>query len=285
MREMDIIINSEGYPMKAASKVRAIALEHPLLQIVCQGLLFAGLSVMILFLGGCSKRYNDLPPFLPFNVSTEKDNASVGRFKTSYLAEQIDGYYRGVNPGPLGVTTFVNLDDLHNTSSFGRMLSEQMMSELVMRGFDVVELRHADALQFLESTGEFALSRDISSIRHERQLGGVVVGTYVVSPVRIYVNSRLVDPTSSMILSAGSVEMSKTSEIAKLLRTGGMTGTLERIPVRHLATSTVPMMGMPTSPMGRVWQMEEQDTVSNTAPRIEPQLAEPKVEAKPTKKK
>jgi len=165
----------------------------------------------------------------------------VGRFKTSYLAEQFDQFYRGTSPGPIGVTTFVNIDDLYTTSTFGRMLGEQVMSELAMRGFDVIELRHSDALQFLASSGEFALSRDVGFVRKERELGGVVVGTYVVSPVRVYLNARLIDPSTSKVLTAGSVEMPKTEEIAKMLRGGTVSATLERIPVKHIGFSTYPM--------------------------------------------
>ena len=213
-------------------------------------------SIVLLALAGCSKRFSDLPAFSVFPIG-EHQNQSVGRFKTSYMAEQIDEFYRGANPGPIGIATFVNLDDLYRTSSFGRMLSEQLMSELAMRGFDVIELRHSDALQFLETAGELALSRDIAAVRHERQLGGMVVGTYIVSPVRVYVNARLIDPTTSLVLSAGSVEMSKSPEIARLLRGGGMAPSLERIPVRHLGFNTYPATAFPNNTIGRAWDMEE----------------------------
>jgi TolB-like protein len=193
-------------------------------------------------LSGCSKRYDDLPPYLPFSVR-DYQNQSVGRFKTSFLADQIDGHYRGTSTGPIGVTTFVNIDDLYTTSTFGRMVGEQLMSELTMKGYDVIELRHSDALQFLSDGGEFALSRDLAVIRRERDLAGLIVGTYVVSPDRVYLNARLVDPSTSMVLSAGSVEMSKTKEIARMLRGGSLPGTLERIPVRHLGFNAYPMYG------------------------------------------
>jgi hypothetical protein len=127
------------------------------------------------------------------------------------------------------------------------MYSEQLMSELAMRGFDVIELRHADALQFLSDSGEFALTREAHSLRRYRELGGIVVGTYVVSPIRVYMNARLVDPATSIVLSAASVEMSKTSEMARLLRGGSLPSTLERIPVKHLGYSTWPMMMWPNS--------------------------------------
>ena len=227
------------------------------------------LIFLALVASGCSRRYDDLPAYMSW-WPEESPNASVGRFKTTYLAQQIDEYYRGTNPGPLGVTTFVNLDDLYVTSSFGRMLGEQLMSELAMRGFDVIELRHADALRFMTLGGEFGLSRDIAAVRRERELGGIVVGTYVVSPIRVYVNARLVDPTSSMVLSAGSVEMSKTSEIAKLLRGGSTPGTLERIPVKHLGFATMPLELFPAH-MRSMYDMEE--SAPWASPRPEAQFS------------
>jgi TolB-like protein len=210
------------------------------LQLACHILRILSVISICLFTVACSRRFDDFPVYSPFPFK-EYDNHGVGRFKTTYLVDQIDKYYRGVNPGPIGVTTFVNIDDLHSTSTFGRMFGEQLMSELSMRGYDVVELRHADSLQFMSDAGEFALSRDIASVRRARELGGVVVGTYVVSPLRVYVNARLIDPSSSVVLSAGSVEMSKTEEIARMLRGGSLPGTLERIPVKHLGYSTYPL--------------------------------------------
>ncbi|MCB0319407.1 MAG: hypothetical protein KDD60_00695 [Bdellovibrionales bacterium] len=214
--------------------------------------------LLALSLTGCSKRYNDVPAFWPFEFQ-DYENQSVGRFKTSYLAKQIDDYYQGVHPGPIGITTFVNLDDLRTTSSFGRMCGEQLMSELTMLGYDVVELRHSDALQFLMNNGEFALSRDVASIRRERDLGGIVVGTYVVSPVRVYLNARLIDPSSSRVMSAGSVEMEKTQEITKLIRGGAVAPTLERIPVKRLGIYNYPMAITP-------YYFEEEDAPAHPAP-------------------
>lgn len=224
-------------------------------QVACHLAALVALAVVVASLSGCSPRYMDMPVYWPI-ATDDHENFGPGRFKTTYLAKQIDEHYRGSNPGPIGVTTFVNIDDLYVTSTFGRMVSEQLMSELTMRGFDVVELRHSDALQFLDSTGEFALSRDVRAIRPERNLSAIVVGTYVVSPQRVYVNARLVDPSSSMVISAGSVEMSKTKELGKLLRGGSAPQSLERIPVRHLGYTAYPVNVFDPS-RRRQWAQEE----------------------------
>ncbi len=231
-------------------------------QRLCQ--LFLPALLVLSVLSGCSRRYNDYPVYSPFNLK-EYDNHGVGRFKSSYLVNQIDEFYRGTNPGPIAVSTFVNIDDLYSTSTFGRVYAEQVMSELAMRGFDVVELRHSDALQFLSAEGEFALSRDVAAIRRVRDLGGIVVGTYAVSPVRVYVNARLIDPSTSMVHAAGSVEMPKSREIARLLRGGAFPATLERIPVKHLGQSTYPLS---VFGLHQQWEAEESGFAVPPAPAL-----------------
>lgn len=197
-------------------------------------------AILLLSFAGCSKRFNDLPVFSSLPIF-DAENQSVGRFKTSYLAEQIDAYYRGNTNGPIAIATFADIDNLYGSSTFGRMLSEQLMSELTMRGYNVVEIRRAEAMQVMFSQGEFALSRESQVLRNSQDLSGLVVGTYVVSPERIYLNARLIDPATSIVVSAGSVEMSKTEEIEKLLRGSSLPPSLERIPVRHMGYKSNPV--------------------------------------------
>jgi TolB-like protein len=188
---------------------------------------------------GCSKRYHNLPAFSAFPIP-DPANESVGRFKTSYLADQIHSYFRGNVAGPIAVTTFVNIDDLYQSSTFGRILAEQLISELAMRGYNVIEVRQSDSMQITVNGGEFSLSRETATLRDKRDLSAIVVGTYAVSPVRVYINARIIDPVNSLVVSVGSVEMSKSDEIDRLLRANSVPTSLERIPVRHLGYSVYP---------------------------------------------
>lgn len=233
-------------------------------QILCQ----LGVLTVMVFFAGCSSRYSDVPSYFPISLGNF-DNEGVGRFKTSYIVDQIDTFYRGSDPGPIGVTTLVNLDDLYATSSFGRIYAEQIMSELAMKGYDVIELRHTDALQFMNNAGEFGLSRDTAAVKSARNLGGILLGTYSASPERVYINVRLVDPKTSIVLSAGSVEMGKTKEITRLLRGGSLGNSMERIPVKHLDYATYPAMMVPSF-MSQKYQMEEAAPLASATP--EPEL-------------
>ncbi|HMO16560.1 MAG TPA: FlgO family outer membrane protein [Oligoflexia bacterium] len=181
-----------------------------------------------------------MPAFIgiPF---PDSENQSVGRFKTSYLSDQIHAYFRGNIAGPIAVTTFVDIDNLYQSSTFGRILAEQLISELSMRGYNVIEIRMSDAVQIMENEGELGLSRHPEVLRPQQALSGLVVGTYAHSNDRVYINTRLIDPRSSNIISVGSVEMTKTREIAQLLRGNSLPTSLERIPVRHLSYQKAPM--------------------------------------------
>lgn len=226
----------------------------------------------------CSKRYDNLPAFsaIPFG---DPVNQSVGRFKTSYLADQIHAYFRGQISGPIAVTTFVDLDDLNQSSTFGRVVGEQLISELAMRGYNVIEIRMAEAMQIMDHKGEFGLSRQMPLLKDSQQLSALVVGTYVVSPQRVYLNTRVIDPASATIISAGSVEMRKTAEIAQLVRSNSFPPSLERIPVRHFGYSTYPApyywpyygYGMPAFPGMRKGDSEEWTTPEAPKPSLPPQ--------------
>ncbi len=246
---------------KAKSKVDWI-------QLLGQSISLTILIWAIVSMSGCSKRYHDVPSYMPVNMGNPH-NFGVGSFKTSYIADQIDYYYRGTSSGPIGVTTMVNLNDLYSTSAFGRIFAEQLISELVMRGYDVIELRQGDALRFLSDAGEFSLSRDVGSIRKSHDLAAILAGTYIASPETVYVNVRLIDPASSMILSSGSVEVSKNYEVAKLLRGGSMPSSLERIPVKHLAQYSVPLTMFQTRFASS--QDDDQGYVSNR-PHVQPKI-------------
>ncbi len=245
-------------------------------QIVCHSAALWG-TVFVLMVSGCSARYDDMPAYWPIPTD-EYVNYGPGRFKTTLLADQIEHFYRGASTGPIGVTTFVNIDDLYSSSTFGRMVGEQLMSELAMKGFDVIELRHSDALQFLDSSGEFALSRDVRAVRSQRTLAAIVVGTYTVSPERVYLNARLVEPSTSLVLSAGSVEMSKTKELAKLLRGGASMGSLERIPVKQVGYTSQPASAF--DPIRQRWALEESDW-SAPAAQSGLEAALPKIKVEP----
>ena len=78
----------------------------------------------------------------------------------------------------LAVCSFVDLKKLTRTSSFGRYLAEQLMSEFQQRGYTVVEMRKTSNLMIQEKRGEYGLSRNPEELNPTVTAGAILTGTY-----------------------------------------------------------------------------------------------------------
>lgn len=104
------------------------------------------------------------------------------------------------------LTTFVDLDTLESTSSFGRLISESMFNELHIRKFLVTDFRGQNAVTVNED-GEFHITRDADKLKDN--VGAVefiLVGTYVkFENESLLINARIIDSISGKILSTSRV--------------------------------------------------------------------------------
>lgn len=104
---------------------------------------------------------------------------------------------------PILVASFVNIDNVLQSSTFGRMIAEQIGSRLVQRHYKVVELKMRTGSIFVqEKTGELLLSRQLRQISIQHNAYAVVVGTYGASKEIVYVTAKLVRAEDNVILSS-----------------------------------------------------------------------------------
>lgn len=106
---------------------------------------------------------------------------------------------------PVVVTTIVSIDDLHQSSTFGRLASELVGDRFVQRGYLVKELAYTRALTVEPATGELVLSRDAAQISASVNAQAVVAGTYAVGGTEIYLTLRLIRADNGDILSSADV--------------------------------------------------------------------------------
>ena len=116
----------------------------------------------------------------------------------------------------LAVTVFVDLKKLTRTSSFGRYLSEQLMTEFQQRGYTVLEARKSTSILIQEKRGEYGLSRDLKEINTALTARTMLTGTYTIAGNRIMVNAKILDNKDSTMLSSATVLFDKT-ELASIL--------------------------------------------------------------------
>jgi TolB-like protein len=153
--------------------------------------------VVVCMIAGCVTHPNkENPP----NVLTGDLISSSYQVTDCLLA----GLKQPVNPtGPILVATFVNINNLGYSSTFGRMIAEHIASRLSQRGFTVPELRlRTNSIFMEEGRGEFLLSRDLKTVSQNHNASAVVVGTYGRAHNGLYVSARIVNPADSFIMSS-----------------------------------------------------------------------------------
>lgn len=115
------------------------------------------------------------------------------------------------------VATVVDLNNLDQSSPFGRLLAEQMSSRLAQMGVAVSELKLGGKLYVSRSQGELMLSREVKEISASQNADLVLVGTYVEGGSSVYVTLKLVRASDSAISSAFNFSVPKTGNIGFML--------------------------------------------------------------------
>ena len=134
------------------------------------------------------------------------------------LARQLIANQREGGDGDrLIFTTLVNLDDLHQTSKFGRTLSESLATQLFQHGYGVVELRKTASIMVLDKTGEMVLSRDTVRLAGQYEANALVAGTYSLTPKTVIINVKMLDVRSQEVLSVAGMELERSAPINYLL--------------------------------------------------------------------
>jgi len=118
------------------------------------------------------------------------------------------------------VASFVNLDDLSESSTFGRVVSEQIASRFKQRGYTAIELKLRTTVFIKKGSGEFLLSRELSDIGIKHRAQAVVVGTYAVARDRVYLTARVVNVRDSRILNSYDYQIPMSRDVFKMLLKG-----------------------------------------------------------------
>jgi hypothetical protein len=164
------------------------------------------MKILLLFLlvplslSGCSK-FNGTK--LEGVLGGEQNLVSLSYDITKKLEETAVPRLMPRNPDqPLLVTTFVDNNDLTQTSRFGRILQEHITSRLVQLGYTVKELKLRDSLLIQPKSGETMLSRDLNLISPSVSAQAILVGTYSYTNRTMYISARLINPANSTIISS-----------------------------------------------------------------------------------
>jgi TolB-like protein len=138
-------------------------------------------------------------------------NRSGGLVAASYyIADTLENnLMQPISPTEaLLVATFVNVNNLEQSSTFGRIISEQIASRFAQKGYRIIEMKLRQTAVFVEEgKGEFLLSRDLRAISKEHNCPAVIVGTYAEGFRTLYVSARVVRTSDGVVIASSDYGM------------------------------------------------------------------------------
>lgn len=122
---------------------------------------------------------------------------------------------------PMIAATFVDIDNLSQSSTFGRISSEIMASALARQGMQVREVKMRDSMFIEESVGELILSRQVQRLSAQHDARSILMGTYAQGQDYIYVSARVVRSGDAMVLGTADFRLPLDNNTRSLLDAGG----------------------------------------------------------------
>lgn len=184
----------------------------------------APLLASLLLLAGCETTSSNTKPEEP-----TYDQAAMSEFiRANYAAasELLKGYRgpasasnfsgNGGGSAPLIVSTLVNIDKLDQSSTLGRLISEQLSSRISQLGQNVVELKLRNSVFMKQNQGEFLLTREIKELASAHKAQAVVVGTYADGGDYVFVSLKLINPANSLILASYDYALPMNRQVRRL---------------------------------------------------------------------
>ncbi|MCF8143200.1 MAG: hypothetical protein K9N21_04695 [Deltaproteobacteria bacterium] len=196
------------------------------LKILLQPLLVLGL-IPVLF-GACAPSYHhdgqtaknaavsgpiDTVPVEPYTTVLESSYLAADRLAGALFNRQFS------LDTPIMAASFVDIDSLTTSSTFGRIVSEQVASRLAQHGLRIIEIKLRQESVFIKKgQGEFILSRELKDLGSSREIRAALVGTYAVSDHFIFVSARIVRTQDSSVLAGCDYEVPNDDITRSILR-------------------------------------------------------------------
>ncbi|WP_338763353.1 FlgO family outer membrane protein [Massilia sp. METH4] len=164
-------------------------------------------------LAGCSST----PPKDEANYATVSSNQFVNaNYKAAEaLLSQLNGKLAADKP--LIMATIVNIDALDQTSTLGRLISEQISTRMAQGGVKMLEMKLRNSVYLKRNQGELMLTREIGEVAQTHSAQAVVVGSYAETSDMVFINVKVVQPQSNFVLAGHDYVLAKEGIVRSML--------------------------------------------------------------------
>lgn len=137
--------------------------------------------------------------------STNNDAAAVNQL-VSALSDQLtlNKNFSNIEKLIIAITSFVSLDDLTSTSRLSNILSENLIHEMQIRGYKVIDFKIMDNIK-IDTRGDFLFSRDVAKLRKSLNIDYALTGTYTKYKTGTVINARIINLKTHIVLSTAQV--------------------------------------------------------------------------------
>jgi TolB-like protein len=175
--------------------------------------LAACLLPLSLLLASCSSTPAKEEPNYATIASNQFVNANYGA--ADALIQQLSG--RLVADKPLIMATIVNIDSLDQSSTLGRLISEQISTRMSQGGLKMLEMKLRNSVYLKRGQGEMMLTREIGEVAQNHNAQAVVVGSYAETSDAVFINVKVVQPQNNFVLAGHDYVLAKEGIVRSML--------------------------------------------------------------------
>lgn len=140
--------------------------------------------------------------------------------KASYLAA--DALMAQIEPTfsagtPFIAATLVNINRLDTSSPLGRLIGEQVAARFAQKSFHVLELKLRNDIYMKRNEGELMLTREVREIARRHNAKAIIAGTFTDSYDRVFVNIKVIDFETNVVVGAVDYFLERDELIRSLL--------------------------------------------------------------------
>ncbi|NGZ85042.1 FlgO family outer membrane protein [Duganella aceris] len=169
-----------------------------------------------------------LPLLLAACSSTPKSDE--GNYATISSNQFIDANYKAADSlmrqlsgklmadKPLIMATIVNIDALEQTTTLGRLVSEQLSTRLSQGGLSMLEMKLRNSVYLKRNQGELMLTREIGEVATSHNAQAIVVGSYAETSDMVFINVKVIQPNTNFVMAGQDYVLAKEAIVRSMLQ-------------------------------------------------------------------
>ena len=145
-------------------------------------------------------------------VSSGYSNAGLLNNIVKFLADQLSKNkdFANISKSKVAITSFVSIEDLKETNKLGNLVSEHLIHDMQIRGFQVVDYKTMPNIE-VGLKGDYIFSRSIDDLKKDIALNYVLTGTYSYYSDGVTLNARIIDLKTNIVVSTAQAFLPKSS--------------------------------------------------------------------------